>query len=78
MLEKPLYSSGIQTGLKYRFRTTAGEWIKVEQTEHLDPIRVNEDAVILKPDVETTNGVMHVIDAVLKCPCVEEMMDDLH
>lgn len=51
-------SSDLKEGMKAK--TVAGK----ELTISLDPIRVNK-ANVVKPDIEASNGVIHVIDEVL-------------
>ncbi|KGR80060.1 Nex18 symbiotically induced protein [Ureibacillus manganicus DSM 26584] len=51
-------SSDLKDGMKVK--TLAGK----EVTISLNPVQVNESNVV-KPDIEATNGVIHVIDAVL-------------
>lgn len=51
-------SSDLKDGMKVK--TLAGK----EVTISLNPVQVNQSNVV-KPDIEATNGVIHVIDAVL-------------
>ena len=43
----------------------------VWDTSHIDPVKINESEVI-QADVMASNGVIHVIDAVLMPPSDEE------
>ena len=51
-------STDLQNGMKVK--TLAGKEVIIS----LNPVKVN-NATVVKPDVEASNGVIHVIDAVL-------------
>lgn len=51
-------SSELKDGMKVK--TVAGKKVKIS----LDPVQVN-DANVVQADIEASNGVLHVIDAVL-------------
>ncbi|MBS2969174.1 fasciclin domain-containing protein [Metabacillus sp. KIGAM252] len=51
-------SSDLKNGMKVK--TLAGKEVMIS----LDPVKVN-NATVVKPDIEASNGVIHVIDTVL-------------
>ena len=71
ILKRPVYMSGIRSDLRYRFKTNAREWMSLRQEAAEEPITIDGKAKIIRQDVETTNGVMHIIDSVLVCPCLK-------
>ena len=76
MLKKPVYSTCIEKNLNYRFRTLAKEWINVNRMEDEVTVTVNS-ADVIEPDLHVTNGVVHVVNRVLLCPCVEGAVEAL-
>ncbi|WP_411334486.1 fasciclin domain-containing protein [Metabacillus indicus] len=58
VLSGKVLSSDLKDGMKAK--TLAGK----EVTITLDPVKVNNSTVV-KPDIEASNGVIHVIDTVL-------------
>ena len=73
MLKKPIYTSGINTVLSYRFKTEAKEWIEVKRASGEVPITINEESSVIIEDLMSNNGVVHVIDTPLWCPCMDEI-----
>lgn len=71
ILRRPVYTSGIRPDLRYRFKTNAKEWMSLRQDALEEPIMIDGKAKIIRQDVETTNGVMHIIDSALVCPCLK-------
>ena len=77
MLGQVVYTSGIQPELRYRFSTLTGDWLDLKKGgEADDPILVNGEARILERDREAENGVIHVIDKVLDCPCLRNIRSE--
>ena len=73
MLGQVVYTSGIQSGLRHRYTTLAGDRLDLRKGNRVeDPILVNGEARIVDSDVEVENGVIHVIDTVLNCPCLRK------
>lgn len=70
LLDRPIYTSAIEPELKYKFRTMVRDRIAMKQPEEEMPIMVNDDASILEDEQEATNGVVYIIDHVLRCPCI--------
>ncbi|KAK2189501.1 hypothetical protein NP493_105g04008 [Ridgeia piscesae] len=72
ILKRPVYTSGIRYDLRYRFKTNAREWMSLRQDAAEEPTTTDGKAKIIRQDVETTNGVMHITDSVLVCPCLKK------
>ncbi|XP_013413814.1 transforming growth factor-beta-induced protein ig-h3 [Lingula anatina] len=86
ILNRGVYSCGIQGGLTYQFRTAMGEWLKlwrlqpeektvegnkmVKEEEKIIVVNSNTTRVI-DYDVQGTDGVVYTIDQVLRCQCPE-------
>ncbi len=68
----------MQPRLRYRYKTLADHWLKLRQGGVNDTVTdssaiyVNGDAKVLKLDQEAVNGVIHVVDKVLMCPCLSQ------
>ena len=45
---------------------------RAEQETGGDHVIINEHVRVVQPDMESTSGVVHIIDDVLQCPCVPE------
>ena len=65
ILNRPVYMSNIRSDLRYRFKTNAREWMSLRQDAAEEPITIDGKAKIIRQDLDTTNGVMHIIDSVL-------------
>ncbi|KAI0230149.1 Transforming growth factor-beta-induced protein ig-h3 [Lamellibrachia satsuma] len=74
ILRRPIYMSGVRSDLRYRFKTQAKEWLSLRQIATGEPIVIDGKAKIIRPDVETTNGVMHITDTALVCPCLKNKL----
>lgn len=58
VIQGKVLSSDLKNGMKVK--TLAGKEVRIT----LNPVKVN-NATVIKPDIKTSNGVIHVIDAVL-------------
>lgn len=71
VLERAVFlSCAVRPRLHFRFQTATKDWIRVKQPKDGDPIRINEHVTVALSDIHGVNGVMHVIDRVLTCPCL--------
>ncbi len=62
-------------GLDGQSAATALEGADIAISLDGDMVKLNENVGVIITDIETSNGVIHVIDAVLLPPAEEEMMD---
>ena len=65
-------SACLKPDLTYRLNTLASEPVYVTSGEETgNYLRVNDNAFVTIPDLASTSGSIHVIDNVLRCPCID-------
>lgn len=70
MLDNVVYTRSLQPDLHYRFKSMTGDSLDLKKEGGADgSILINGEARIVKQDVGAENGVIHLIDKALECPC---------
>lgn len=68
--ERAIYTCEIRPRLQHRYQTLTKDWLRVKQGKDGQPIVVNDMAKITRSIMDSINGVVHVVDHVLVCPCL--------
>ena len=71
LLPTPVFSSSLSDGLRYRFHTLSDDDLYMETRTGSAYVTVNQQVRVIDSDIESTSGVIHVINDVLQCPCVD-------
>lgn len=71
IMDRAMFTCEVRPRLQYRFQTLAKNWIRLKQDRDGAPIIVNAMAKITHSNVDSRNGVVHVVDHVLVCPCLK-------
>lgn len=73
IVQKTVYSNSLDPGLNYRFDTLAEDDLHISITNKT--LVVDNRVTVVEADSDTSTGVIHIIDDVLQCPCVQAFKD---
>ena len=71
MIHTPTYLRPMDNKWRYRCKTMAGDWIDMKRKSHDSPVIINDNAKVIESDTHAINGVLHKVDSVFSCTCIE-------
>ncbi len=77
MISTPTYLRTMDNKWRYRYKTMAGDWIELRRKSHDDDVMINDNVKVITSDIHAINGVLHKVDNVFSCSCVDDLMDEL-
>jgi len=62
---------------RYRIKTMAGDWIEMKRKSRDEPVMINETIKVTASDIHAINGVLHKVDNVFSCSCIDDLIHNM-